>query len=91
MSDLPSELEAIGAEARVAVEAAASLEALKEVRVRFLGRRSRLNEILRSVPTLSDTDKRVVGAAGNRLRQELGAAVEARRAALEAQEVERLL
>lgn len=88
---LELELEALGLEATAAIGAAGSLDALEEARVRFLGRKSRLNEILRSVPALPDEDKRVVGAAGNRLRRRLETSVEHRRATLELDEEERLL
>lgn len=78
-----SELEALLAQGSAAVREAADLDALREAEVRFLGRKARVNQILKEIRNLSDDDKRIVGPLGNRVRQELQAAVDARRDALE--------
>lgn len=91
MSDLSGELETLRAEATPAIGTARTADALEELRVRYLGRKSRLNDILRGLRDLPDEQKRVVGPAGNALRTELESLVEARRAALEREEEERLL
>ncbi len=83
MSDLERELQQLGAEGVAAIDAASSPDELREVEVRLLGRRSRLNEILRGVRDLPEADKRVVGPAGNRLRAELTERIEAHGAELE--------
>lgn len=91
MSDLSQELARLGAEGVAAVRSASSLKELEDLRVKFVGRGARLNEILRGVRDLPDADKRVVGPAGNRLRAELEQLVEYRRAELERAEEEQLL
>jgi phenylalanyl-tRNA synthetase alpha chain len=91
MSDLERELERLGEEARDAVLAAATLDELRHVEVRVLGRRSRLTDILRGVRDLPDDSKRVIGPAGNLLRSELTELVEQRRAALERESEDELL
>jgi phenylalanyl-tRNA synthetase alpha chain len=86
-----SELDSLRREAVVAIEAASSLDDLRDLDVRFLGRKSRLNEILRGVRNLPDAEKRIVGPAGNTLRLDLEALIAARRADLERADEERLL
>ncbi|MGZ4200307.1 MAG: phenylalanine--tRNA ligase subunit alpha [Thermoleophilia bacterium] len=76
------ELAALYAEAAAAAAAAASADALEQVRVRFLGRKSRLTEILRSISTLPAEQRPVVGKLGNIVRVELERLVEEREAAL---------
>jgi phenylalanyl-tRNA synthetase alpha chain len=86
-----SELDALRSEAVAAVNESATLDALRDVEVRYLGRKSRLNEILRGVRDLPDAEKRVVGPAGNALRGDLEALIAARRAELEREDEARLL
>ena len=91
MSSTLAELEALGAEARTAVENAPDLDTLRDVEVAYLGRKARLNQILRTLRDLAVEEKRLVGPAGNALRRELEEAITARRAELERTEEERLL
>jgi phenylalanyl-tRNA synthetase alpha chain len=91
VSDLERELELLGDEGRAAIESATSPDELQETDVRFLGRRSRLTEILRGVRDLPDDQKRVIGPAGNKLREQLSALVSQRRAALELRAEDELL
>ncbi len=65
------ELAALYGEAAAAAAAATSPEALEQVRVRFLGRKSRLTEILRSISSLPAAERPVVGKLGNVVRVEL--------------------
>jgi phenylalanyl-tRNA synthetase alpha chain len=76
------ELAGLYAEAVAAAAAAAEPDALEQVRVRFLGRKSRLTEILRSISTLPAEQRPVVGKLGNIVRVELEKLVEEREAAL---------
>jgi phenylalanyl-tRNA synthetase alpha chain len=85
------ELEALRAEATAAIERASTLDELREAEVRFLGRKSRLTEILRGIRDLPVEERRVVGPAGNQLRQELESLVGSRRDALERAAEESLL
>jgi len=72
------DLAALYAEARAAVAAAGDRAALEQVRVQLLGRKSRLTELLRSIPTLAPEDRPVVGKLGNVVRAELEALVDSR-------------
>ena len=72
------ELAALLAEGSAAAAAAAEPDALEQVRVRFLGRKSRLTEILRSISSLPAAERPVVGKLGNVVRVELERLVAAR-------------
>jgi phenylalanyl-tRNA synthetase alpha chain len=91
MTDLERELEALGAEAKAALDSASSAEGLEELKVRYLGRKSRLNEILRDLRNLPDDQKRIIGPAGNQLRHELEELTKSRESELQREDEERLL
>ncbi len=74
-----------------AIGSAASLAELEEVRVRFLGRKSELGAILKSIATLAPEERGPVGKAGNQTRSKLEAALGARQEELEGAELTRLL
>lgn len=66
-----------------AAENAADLPTLEEVRVRFLGRKGELTELLKALKDLPLDDKKALGPKGNALKESFDAAVAARRASLE--------
>ena len=73
-------------EALAAMEAAADEAGLERVRVRYLGRREGIvPAILRRLPELDPADRPRAGAAANRARKEIAAALERRRAEIAAQ------
>ncbi len=88
MSDARERIASIRAEAEEAIAGAASAAELEEVRVRYLGRKSDLTEILRGIGELEPADRGPVGAAANQARNDLEAALDARREALEGAELE---
>src|SRR3954465_8658275 len=79
---------ALRAEGEAAVAAAASTFDLEEARVRFLGRKAELPNLLRDVGKLPPQDRGPVGKGANPGRQALQAAGDARQAELEALELE---
>ncbi|MFA5138069.1 MAG: phenylalanine--tRNA ligase subunit alpha [Elusimicrobiota bacterium] len=81
--DLDKQWEAVSADALGAVSRAGDLAALEETRVRLLGRKGSLTELLKSLKDLPLEDKRVYGAKANGLKNEVAKAIEARRAELE--------
>ena len=70
-------------EALAAVEAAADLPSLDEVRVRYLGKKGRLTAELKALGKLPAADRPAAGQAINQAKQALAAAVEARQQRLE--------
>ncbi len=85
MNERISELRAAG-EAAIA-EAPGTTE-LEDVRVRFLGRKAELPNLLRGVAQLPPEERGTVGRAANEARKALEAAIEARTAELEAAELD---
>jgi phenylalanyl-tRNA synthetase alpha chain len=84
-------IEKLRAEATEAIAGADGPEALEELRVRYLGRKSELTSILRGIGELPQDERGPVGSAANAARQELEAQIEARRARLEGAELDRSL
>src|ERR1700750_1468325 len=82
---------ALRSEGEAAVSSATGTAELEEVRVRFLGRKAELPNLLRDVGKLAPEERGAVGRGANEARRALEAAVEARRAELEAVELEQRL
>jgi phenylalanyl-tRNA synthetase alpha chain len=78
----------IQTEAEQAIAAAASTAALEELRVRFLGRKAELPNLLRGVAQLPPQERGAVGKAANVARQRLEALIGEREEALAAAELE---
>jgi phenylalanyl-tRNA synthetase alpha chain len=81
-------IEQLEQEARAAVDAAADTDALEDARIRYLGRKAELPNLLRGVAQLPPEERAAVGKAANAARQALEAAVAARERALAASELE---
>lgn len=75
-------LSQLKAEALAAIAASGDDSRLDEVRVAFLGAKGRLTKIMRSLGSLPPGERPGAGAAANRARQEIAAALEARKASL---------
>ncbi|HEX8977815.1 MAG TPA: phenylalanine--tRNA ligase subunit alpha [Solirubrobacteraceae bacterium] len=82
MSQTTDRIAQIESQALAAVAAASGTEALEEVRIRFLGRKAELPNLLRGVAQLAPEVRAATGQAANQARQKLEAAIEARGAAL---------
>jgi phenylalanyl-tRNA synthetase alpha chain len=79
---------ALRSEAEAAIGAAASTQALEELRVRHLGRKAELPNLLRGVADLGPAERGQVGKAANQARQALERLITERGAQLEAAELE---
>jgi phenylalanyl-tRNA synthetase alpha chain len=91
MTDTSTDLERIAARAREAVAAAASLAAIEELKVEFLGKKGSITAQLKSLGTLAPDARRDAGARINAVRDEIAALMSTRQAALEQAELERKL
>jgi phenylalanyl-tRNA synthetase alpha chain len=76
-------LEALEAEAREAIGAAATLQALTQVRARFLGRKGSVSEFLRGIGDLDTAERSRAGQAANDAKRRIEQWVAERREALE--------
>jgi phenylalanyl-tRNA synthetase alpha chain len=81
-------IEAITAEANAAIAGAGDSAALEDVRVRYLGRKAELPNLLRSVAELEPQERAATGKAANRARQGLEAQISQRADALAAAELD---
>lgn len=84
-------IQQLRAQAHGEIEAASSSEAVEELRVRYLGRKAELPQMLRSVATLAPEERGAVGKAANEARRALEQAIEARARALDSSELEERL
>ncbi len=75
-------LESLRAEVITAIDAAADLDRLEEVRVRELGKKGRLTQRLKGLAGLDAETRRAQGAALNALKDAISAAIETRKAVL---------
>ncbi len=80
ISDLHALKEAALQEGRAAIDAAA----LERVRIKYLGRKGLLPEIMKGLKNASAADRPLMGQISNELKQELGALLESRRQAFQA-------
>ena len=80
-------VEQLRGEAEAEISAAGSAEALQELRVRHLGRRAPLPQLLRGVAQLPPEQRAAVGAAANEVRHALEAMLERRAAELRSAEL----
>src|ERR1700677_968820 len=78
-------------EAENAIAAAASSVELEQLRVRYLGRKAELPQLLRGVAELAPEQRGAVGKAANQARQALEALIAARTQALAAGELQEQL
>jgi phenylalanyl-tRNA synthetase alpha chain len=81
-------IEQLRAQADGEIAAADTSAALEELRVRYLGRKAELPQILRGVAELEAAERGAVGKAANQARQALEAQIEARAVALSALELD---
>jgi phenylalanyl-tRNA synthetase alpha chain len=81
-------IEQLRADGQTAISAADSSAALEELRVRYLGRKAELPQMLREVASLEPAQRGAVGKAANQARQALEALIEARAGEISARELD---
>jgi phenylalanyl-tRNA synthetase alpha chain len=91
MADPTATLQGIDAAADGEIAAARSTAELDELRVRFLGRKAELTQILRSIRDLPPEQRGPVGQAANTVRKRIEGNLEARRLFLDNEEIDRQL
>jgi phenylalanyl-tRNA synthetase alpha chain len=83
VADLLSQLEALARSARDAIRAAADEKRLEELRVRFLGKKGELSQVLRGMGQLAAELRPKVGEVANRVRDEVERLLDEGRGSLE--------
>ena len=84
-------IEQLKQEALAAIAAASDTAALEEVRIRYLGRKAELPNLLRNVAQLPAEERAATGKAANQARQALEAAIEGAQRDLAASELDQQL
>lgn len=84
-------LEKIHQAAAEAIRDCRTLESLKEIEVKYLGRKGELTDILKGLKDLSDEEKRAVGPQTNNVKLTLEAKIREKQSQLEAEEISRKL
>jgi len=84
-------IEKLRSQAESEISAASTGEALAELRVRLLGRKAELPQMLRGVAQLPPEERAAVGKAANEARQAIEALIEDRAAQLQGVELESML
>jgi phenylalanyl-tRNA synthetase alpha chain len=84
-------IQELRAQGETEISAAGAGEALQELRVRYLGRKAELPQMLRGVAELPPDQRGAVGKAANEARQALEALIEARAATLGGEELQQRL
>ncbi|MDQ8036945.1 MAG: phenylalanine--tRNA ligase subunit alpha [Pedobacter sp.] len=74
-----SELKALVQEAQSLIAAANDMQALEQVRVQFLGKKSRITELSKALGGMGDEERRAHGAELNEVREAVTSALNARR------------
>jgi phenylalanyl-tRNA synthetase alpha chain len=87
-ADTLARIEQIRGDGEVAIAAAQSTKALEEARVRFLGRKAELPNLLRHVAELPPEERARTGRSANQARQALEQAIERRQEELAAAELQ---
>jgi len=84
---MKEQLEQLKITALAEIEAAPSLAALEDARVRFLGRKGHLTEVLRGLGTLTPEERPAMGQLANVVKDAVTQALDTRKAALESTEL----
>jgi phenylalanyl-tRNA synthetase alpha chain len=84
-------IEELSKQAQQEIQAASSSEAVEQLRVRYLGRKAELPQMLRGVAALEPEQRALVGKAANEARRALEQLIEQRAVLLDANELDLLL
>ncbi len=77
------QFEQIGRQALADLEAVGDLKALEEYRIKYLGRKGTVTDLLSRIGQLPREDKPKAGQLANQIKKDVAAAFEAKKAALE--------
>ncbi len=81
------QLDEIKKEAIVKIEAAITMQELNELRAYYMGKKSPLAEIMKTLASATIEEKKTIGAASNKVKQEIELAIANKRVAIENAEI----
>lgn len=81
------QLDEIKKEAIVKIEAATTMQELNELRAYYMGKKSPLAEIMKTLASATIEKKKTIGAASNKVKQEIELAIANKRVAIENAEI----
>ena len=81
--DLQTKLEQLFQQNKDTIKKVKSLDELNQIRVQLLGKKGPITGVLRGMKDLSAEERPKVGAFANKIRDDLSAVIEARKAQLE--------
>ncbi|MBF2003100.1 MAG: phenylalanine--tRNA ligase subunit alpha [Synechococcales cyanobacterium M58_A2018_015] len=88
MSTLDTQLTALRQEAQQAIAATTSLDALEQLRIKYLGKKGSLSQILGGMGKMDASERPRIGALANEVKELLQAELEQKRAALQMAQIE---
>jgi phenylalanyl-tRNA synthetase alpha chain len=87
----PSDLKALEAELLAEIAGAGDLSALEQARLTALGKKGRVSALMASLGAMAPEERKGFGQAVNEIKDRVGAALDARKSALEVQALEQRL
>jgi phenylalanyl-tRNA synthetase alpha chain len=88
LSELESQLATLRQEAQQAIATVETLEQLEPLRIKYLGKKGQLPQVLGNMGRLDAAERPRIGALANEVKEALQAALEQRRTALQAAQIE---
>jgi phenylalanyl-tRNA synthetase alpha chain len=88
LSELESQLATLRQEAQQAIATVETLEQLEPLRIKYLGKKGQLPQVLGNMGRLDAAERPRIGALANEVKEALQAALEHRRTALQAAQIE---
>ncbi len=86
---MKEQLSRIKAEAESALQSAGTLDALEELRVKYLGKKGELTSVMKGMGALSAEERPVIGQLANEVRDFIGGALDDKKSALLSAEAEK--
>ncbi len=80
---MKEQLQAIKASVETALNDATTLEALEEIRIKYMGKKGELTAVLKGMGKLTPEERPVIGALANEIRQNLESEIDSKKTAIE--------
>jgi phenylalanyl-tRNA synthetase alpha chain len=88
LSDLESQLTTLQQEAKEAIAAAVTLDQLEQLRIKYLGKKGSLSQVLGGMGKLDATERPRIGALANEVKELLQTGLDTKKTALQDAEIE---